>query len=749
MNKNIINDELKNQFAKKYLAYALSTITQRALPDVRDGLKPVHRRLIYAMYLLNLNPKSQFKKSARVVGDVIGKFHPHGDQSVYDALVRLAQDFSTRYPLVNGQGNFGNVDGDNAAAMRYTETKLTKTSEYLLNSIEEDTVKFKKTYDGELDEPEILPSQFPNILANGSSGIAVGMATSIPPHNVHEICEALIYLNNNPNSTTRDLLKIIKGPDFPTGGILNDDKKQIYQAYNTGRGFFEIKSKYKIEDLGRGSYQIIITEIPYLVNKSKLIEKIAAIIINKKNKLLDHVSDESDEKIRIVLRPKNRNVNPEDLMNSLFEQSELKNKFFLNMNVLNEKNEPRVMNLKDVLKSLLKHRYVILNNKIIFQLNKIKKRLEILKGFLIVYKNLNKVIQIIRNSNDPKKDLIKKFKFTNIQVEAVLEMRLRNLKKIEEFDIKKEFTKLESEKKRLTKIINSKILQRKEINCEYQEIINEFGNNSIYGSRRSILDKFTEFSEEELESKLEVIENINISLVNNQFLKAKKGHNKDAYIKSEEKKDINLIINCKTSDQICLLSNIGKSYILNSSDLKFGSIKGISISSYLTLKDGEQIIDAFVYSQNKKVILASKNGNAFIINSDELFTNKRSGKKIFNIKKNDQFLTSCQLNEIKKSHLAIFLENNSQYKLLIISTDDIPTLNKGSGVALYKSKGFNLGSIYCLNEDLTLLDYSNKSVQISKNIKSYICKRGKSGKNINIKEIKNFYRNFVNNFIIR
>ena len=429
MNKNIVKDELHNQFAKKYLAYALSTITQRALPDVRDGLKPVHRRLIYAMYLLNLSPKSQFKKSARVVGDVIGKFHPHGDQSVYDALVRLAQDFSTHYPLVNGQGNFGNIDGDNAAAMRYTETKLTKTAEYLLADIEEDTVNFKKTYDGELDEPEILPSQFPNILANGSSGIAVGMATSIPPHNAQEVCDALIYLNDHPNATIRDLLKFIKGPDFPTAGILNEDKKEIFKAYNTGRGFFEIKSNYKVEDLGRGLYQIVVTEIPFSVNKSKLIEKLAGIIINKKNKLLDHVSDESDEKIRIVLRPKNRNVDPEDLMNSLFEQTELKNKIFLNMNVLNEKNEPKVMNLKDILKSLLKHRYLILNKKINFQLNKIKRRLEILKGFIIVYKNLNQIIKIIRNAKEPKKELIKRYKFTLVQVEAILEMRLRNLKK--------------------------------------------------------------------------------------------------------------------------------------------------------------------------------------------------------------------------------------------------------------------------------------------------------------------------------
>lgn len=730
MSKNIVKDELQNQFAKKYLAYALSTITQRALPDVRDGLKPVHRRLIYAMYLLNLSPKSQFKKSARVVGDVIGKFHPHGDQSVYDALVRLAQDFSTHYPLVNGQGNFGNIDGDNAAAMRYTETKLTKTSEYLLADIEEETVNFKKTYDGELDEPEILPSQFPNILANGSSGIAVGMATSIPPHNVQEICEAIIHLNDNPNCSVKDLLKFIKGPDFPTGGILNEDKKEIFKAYNTGRGFFEIKSKYKVEDLGRGLYQIAVTEIPYSVNKSKLIEKLAGIIINKKNKLLDHVSDESDEKIRIVLRPKNRNVNPEDLMNSLFEQSELKNKIFLNMNVLNEKNEPKVMNLKEILKSLLKHRYIILNNKINFQLKKIKRRLEILKGFIIVYKNLNQIIKIIRNSKDPKKELIKKYKFTLIQVDSILEMRLRNLKKIEELDIKKEFKNLELEKKRLSKILNSKTLQRKEINNEYTEVINEFGDNSVYGPRRSILEKFVQFTDDELESKLEVIENINVSLINEKFLKSKKG----TYKRSEKNiDDVNLIINCKTSDQICLLSNIGKSYILNCSNLKFGSTKGFLISSYLKLKDEEKIVDLFVYKEKQQIILSSQNGYGFLVKSEDLFTNKKSGKKIFNIKKNDQFSGSCLINKEKDKFIALFLKDNLKYKLIIFELKEVPYLQKGSGVILFKTKGFKLNNFCSIDDNLSLIDIDSKKIELG-NLKSFLSKRGKSGKVIKLKK---------------
>ncbi len=745
MSKNIINDELQNQFAKKYLAYALSTITQRALPDVRDGLKPVHRRLIYAMYLLNLSPKSSFKKSARVVGDVIGKFHPHGDQSVYDALVRLAQYFSTNYPLVNGQGNFGNIDGDNAAAMRYTETKLTKTSEFLLKDIEEDTVTFNKTYDGELDEPEILPSQFPNILANGSSGIAVGMATSIPPHNVQEVCKAIMHLNNNPNCNVRDLLKFIQGPDFPTKGILNEDKKEILRAYNTGKGFFELKAKYKIEDLGRGSYQLAITEIPYGINKSKLIEKIASIIINKKNKLLDHVSDESDENIRIVLRPKNRNVAASDLMNSLYEQTDLKTKIFLNMNVLNEKNEPKVMSLKEVLKSLLKHRYLILNKKINFRLSKIKKRLEILKGFLIVYANLNQIIKIIRTSNDPKKVLIKKYKFSLFQVDAILDMKLRNLKKIEEIEIKKEFKDLENKKKTLNKILKSKSLQRKEINQEYSEIINEFGDNSEFGKRKTFIEKFEDFSEDELVSKLEVVENINVSLVNYLFLKAKKNHFKN--IKEKIDVSINLIINCKTTDEICLFSNFGKAYILNCSKLKFGSIKGVAVSSYLNLKDNEKIVDGFVYQPNKKLFLITENGLGFMVSTNDLFTNKKSGKKIFNVKKGDQLKSICMVDKNSK-FVAIFLKDNSKNKMLIINNKEIPLLQKGSGVIIFKSKGYKANKCCSVDQRLNFYDLNNEKISLDKNIQNFQSKRGKSGKLLKAKNPISIFRGFEGNYYI-
>ena len=463
---NILNASLATEFSQKYLAYALSTITHRALPDVRDGLKPVHRRLLYAMYLLNLGSKLQPKKSARVVGDVIGKFHPHGDQSVYDALVRLAQDFSIRYPLINGQGNFGNIDGDNAAAMRYTEAKLTEISELLLENIDEETVDFKSTYDGDQQEPLVFPAKFPNLLANGASGIAVGMATSIPPHNIVEICEGLKIVNHDKNVSIKELLKVLPAPDFPTGGILNNNKSEILKAYTSGKGFFELRSSYKIEDLGRSQYQISINEIPYQVSKSTLIEKIADLILSKKNKLIDNVIDESDHLVRIVIRPKNRNVKPEVLMESLFRQTDLQVRIPLNMNVLNSKLQPKVMSIKEVLVNFLSHRYEVLSRKSEFRLKNIKNRIEILIGFIKVYHNLDKIIKIIRNAEDPKLQLIKIFKFTQNQVNAILDMRLRNLRKLEEKEIKQEYKDLLSEKNFLTKLLSSKSLQKKAIDNE-------------------------------------------------------------------------------------------------------------------------------------------------------------------------------------------------------------------------------------------------------------------------------------------
>ena len=745
MNKNILKEELKNQFAKKYLSYALSTITQRALPDLRDGLKPVHRRLIYAMYLLNLGPKSQFKKSARVVGDVIGKFHPHGDQSVYDALVRLAQDFLTKYPLVYGQGNFGNIYGDNAAAMRYTEAKLTSVAESILKDIEYDTVNFKKTYDGELEEPEILPSQFPNILANGSSGIAVGMATNIPPHNITELCNGIKIINDKPNTKLNDLLKIIKGPDFPTGGVLNNNKKEIQRAYKTGKGFFEIRANYKIEELGRGLYQIVVTQIPYQVNKSKLIEKIASLILEKKNKLLDNIIDESDEKVRIILRPKNRNVDPNILMESLFNQTDLSTKFFLNMNILNDKQQPRVMPLIDVLKNFLKHRYLILNKKNSYLLKKINKRLNILKGFLIVFRNINNIIKIIRNDKDPKKSIIKRYNLNNFQADAILDMKLKNLKKIEEHEIKNEFKNLSSEKNIIQKILRSKTLQKKEINKEFDQISLNFGENSSFGKRRTVLDNFKQMDADEVQENLKTDEDVTIFIINGAYIKINKGN----YLPTnfdELDKTCNLILCSKSSKKIILLSSFGKSYILPIEKLVGRSQKGKQISNYLKLKDSEKIIDCFEYVENSKILLTTKMGKMFITESDNLYSNKRSGKKIFNINSNDSFFGSLMLNG-DSEYIAVFFNRSEDYKLTILNKKEIPNLNNGAGVHSFKNKGYSVCSLSCLEKNLIFKDIFEQEIKNFQS-KSYIIKRPGSGRKITGKFNLNLFRGYKKNIKI-
>ncbi len=461
---------LKNALEERYLAYALSTIMHRALPDVRDGLKPVHRRLLYAMRLLKLDPGSGFKKCARVVGDVIGKYHPHGDQAVYDALVRLAQDFAQRYPLIDGQGNFGNVDGDNAAAMRYTEARMTDTAKRLLDGLDENAVDFRETYDGEDKEPIVLPGGFPNLLGNGSSGIAVGMATSIPPHNAFELCEACQHLIKNPNAETGELLEYIKGPDFPTGGLLVSDQGSIREAYETGRGSFRVRARWEVEDLGRGQWAIVVTEIPYQVQKSRLIEKIAELLTARKLPLLDDIRDESAEDIRIVLVPRSRNVDANILMESLFKLTDLENRFSLNMNVLSMGKVPMVMGLKQVLREWLDHRKEVLIRRSEYRLGQINHRLEVLEGYLVAYLNLDEVIRIIREEDEPKAELMRTFELSDVQAEAILNMRLRSLRKLEEMEIRKEHDKLSTEKDDLTKLLGSDARQWTKISKEIAEI---------------------------------------------------------------------------------------------------------------------------------------------------------------------------------------------------------------------------------------------------------------------------------------
>ncbi|NKA00424.1 MAG: DNA topoisomerase IV subunit A [Proteobacteria bacterium] len=740
---NILNASLATEFSQKYLAYALSTITHRALPDVRDGLKPVHRRLLYAMYLLNLGSKLQPKKSARVVGDVIGKFHPHGDQSVYDALVRLAQDFSIRYPLVNGQGNFGNIDGDNAAAMRYTEAKLTEISELLLENIDEETVDFKSTYDGDLQEPLVFPAKFPNLLANGASGIAVGMATSIPPHNIVEICEALKIVNHDKNVSIKELLKVLPGPDFPTGGILNNNKSEILKAYTTGKGFFELRSSYKIEDLGRSQYQISINEIPYQVSKSTLIEKIADLIISKKNKLIDNVIDESDQLVRIVIRPKNRNVKPEVLMESLFRQTDLQVRIPLNMNVLNSKLQPKVMSIKEVLINFLSHRYEVLIRKSEFRLKNIKNRIEILIGFIKVYHNLDKIIKIIRNADDPKLQLIKKFKFTQNQVNAILDMRLRNLRKLEEKEIKQEYKDLLSEKNFLTKLLSSKSLQKKEIDNEVDFLIKKFKDDPLLGKRRTKLDKFGSVNEEIFDNEIKSDDPLTITIFKNGFIKSQK-----TFIKNLEEQigneNIALLMHARSNDKIILVSNFGKFYTIEADNILTGSSTGRPISSYLTLTDNEKIIDSFKFDNEGEIFIYTKNGYGFIALEKSLETNKKTGKKVMNIKGDDTVVGISKV--LKDADSAIIIcDADGKNKMLAFNINEIPKLDKGRGVILVKGKSLKVVSATIFNSKSVIKDQIDKTLFDKSTIEDNYGKRAQSGKVIKNYKNQIMNRNFENN----
>ena len=590
--------EKKIQFTQaleeRYLAYALSTITHRALPDVRDGLKPVHRRLLYAMSQLRLGSGTGFKKSARIVGDVIGKYHPHGDQSVYDALVRLAQEFSTRYLLINGQGNFGNIDGDNAAAMRYTEAKLTSISELMLQDISEETVDFIKTYDGTESEPMVLPCAFPNLLANGSSGIAVGMATNIPPHNIGEISKALIKLLKNPNTTVSQLMTIIPGPDFPTGGEIIDSNSLIKEAYSKGKGSLRLRAKWHEESLGRGQYQIVITEIPYQVNKSRIIEKISELIDNKKINYLETIQDESAEDIRIVLLPKTRNIKANVIIEDICKVSDLETRFSINMNAINAKFEPKLFNLKEILNSFIGHRFEILKRRTNYRLAQTENRIEILKGFLIVYKNLEKIIKIIRTDNDPEKKLITTFKFTKRQVEAVLAMRLRQLKKLEEKDIKLEYQELVDYRKELNLILKSKIKQSSILNEEFNNILDKYNKSSYEGKRRTIINndyKTVEYSIDEFDSK----EPVSIICSHNGWIKSIKGHQDDYNnVKYKDGDKSKFIIQCKNNDKLLLFSSLGKFYTLNCSKITTGRGFGEPVSVVVDKSDNEEVVELFV-----------------------------------------------------------------------------------------------------------------------------------------------------------
>ena len=724
--------EIVDALEERYLAYALTTIMDRALPDVKDGLKPVHRRLLYAMRQLNLSPNSSFKKSARIVGEVMGRFHPHGDQAIYDTLVRLAQDFSVRWPLINGQGNFGNIDGDNAAAMRYTESKLTSISELLLSGIDEECVEFRLTYDEVDKEPVVLPANFPNLLANGSSGIAVGMATSIPPHNVEEICNAALHLIKHRNSHFDKLIDFIPGPDFPTGGEIYESRESILNIYKTGKGNIRIRAKWEIEKEKRGVWKIVVTEIPYQVNKGKLIEKIAQLIIDKKLPILDDVRDESDENIRLILVPRNRDVNPEQLMEALFNLSDLETRFSINLNAINN-NIPRVHNLRDLLLAWLDHRRDVLIKRSQFRLNQIKDRMELLSGYLIVYVNLDEVIKIIREEDEPKNKLIKKYDLTENQANSILNMRLRSLRKLEEIKIKEEFDSLKVEKSTLNKLLKSDNLQWKDVSSEIKEIKRDFSKKTELGKRRTKINYDTEIIDVDLNFS-EPPEPITVILSQEGWIKTLKGvdHN-ISEIKFKDGDELLFAQETMSDNKIMLFASNGKFYTLETNSLPSGRGYGDPLNLLIDLHDGDKIISLYSFKQEDELIIASKNGYGFIVSFDDLISNRKGGKQILNLSNDDIAMSSAKL---EGTHIAVIGENK---KMVIFGKEELPRMTRGKGVKLQKYKEGNLKSVlsFSYEKGLNIIDKNGRSRHFD-DIENWLGKRGQAGKKVP----KGFPRNF-------
>ena len=724
--------EIIDALEERYLAYALTTIMDRALPDVRDGLKPVHRRLLFAMRQLNLSSNSSFKKSARIVGEVMGRFHPHGDQAIYDTLVRLAQDFSVRWPLIDGQGNFGNIDGDNAAAMRYTESKLTVISELLLSGIDEDCVDFRLTYDEVDKEPVVLPSNFPNLLANGSSGIAVGMATSIPPHNVEELCNASLHLIKHRNSHFDKLLEFIPGPDFPTGGEIVESKETILGIYKTGKGNIRVRSKWTIEKEKRGIWKIIVSEIPYQVNKGKLIEKIAQLILDKKIPILDDIRDESAEKIRLVLIPRNRDVDPDHLMEALFNLSDLESRFSVNLNALNN-NIPRVHNIRDMILSWLDHRRDVLVRRTNYRLKEIKDRLEILSGYLIVYLNLDQVIKIIRQEDHPKERLIKKFKLSNNQANSILNMRLRSLRKLEEIKIKEEHDLLKKEKLILEKLVKSDELQWKEVSKEIKEIKKTYSKKTEIGKRRTSINNNLVIKAIDYEFSSPA-EPITVVLSQQAWIKTLKGVDHDLNeIKFKDDDELFLFLETNSNNKLLFFASNGKFYTIDSEQLASGRGFGDPLKLLIDLEDGEKIISIHSYKEEDNIILGSKYGNGFIVSHKDALSNRKSGKQILNLSEGDEAMSS---DNIKGNHIAVIGENK---KMLIFSLDEIPRMSKGKGVKLQRYKEGYLKKIinFNIDEGLIVVDVNGRN-RLFEEIENWTGKRGQAGKKVP----KGFPRNF-------
>jgi topoisomerase-4 subunit A len=679
---------LRQALEERYLVYALSTITNRALPDARDGLKPVHRRILFGMRRLRLDPAGAPKKSAKIVGEVMGSFHPHGDQAIYDALVRLAQDFASRYPLIDGQGNFGNVDGDNPAAMRYTEARLTDVAQRLLEGIDEDAIDFRPTYDGTESEPVVLPAAFPNLLANGSQGIAVGMATSIPPHNVAELCDAALHLIDNPNARSRTLLKYVSGPDFPTGGLILDSRESIAEAYTTGRGSFRVRARWEREEGGRGTYQVVVTQIPWQVQKSRLVERIAELLNEKKLPLVAEVRDESTEDIRLVIEPRSRTVDPVLMMESLFKLTELECRISLNMNVLVKGRIPKVIGLTEALREWLDHRREVLVRRSNFRLRQIEHRVEVLGGFLVAYLNLDKVIKIIRREDEPKPVLMSTFTLTEVQADAILNMRLRNLRRLEEMEIRQEDKDLKAERRKLQDLLRSEPEQWKKVAEEIKELRTAFGPRTPLGKRRTHFAELPEHDEAAIEEAMAVREPITVVVSEKGWIRALRGHVSDfAGVAFKADDALKFAFQAETTSKCLIFASNGRFYTIEASKLPGGRGHGEPVRLFVDLEQEGELVAAMPFVGGRKFLVASRQGNGFVIAEDECLANTRKGKQALNLKEGD---VACTLATVEGEQVAVIGENR---KMLVFPLEQVPDMTRGRGVRLQRYKDGGLSDI--------------------------------------------------------
>ena len=721
VNERIEDAPLGEALSERYLAYALSTIMARSLPDVRDGLKPVHRRLIYAMRQLRLDPTAGFKKCARVVGDVIGKFHPHGDVAVYDALVRLAQDFAQRYPLVEGQGNFGNIDGDNAAAMRYTEARLTAVAELLLEGIEEDAVDFRPNYDGEEEEPVVLPAAFPNLLANGAAGIAVGMASAIPPHNAAEVCAAAIHLIEHPGATTGELLRLMQGPDFPTGGMLAEDPAAMEAAYESGRGSFRLRAFWEVERGKHGTWQIVVSEIPYQVAKSRLVEQIAGLLAERKLPLLADVHDESTDSVRLVLEPRARTIEPEMLMETLYRASALESRIALNMNVLDGGRTPRVMGLREALRAWLDHRHEVLERRSRHRLAAIERRLEILDGYLAVFLDLDAVIRIIRTEDEPQPVLMRRFSLSGPQAEAILNMRLRSLRRLEEMQIREERGRLAREERELGTLLRNEGRRWQRIASEIETVRQRFAGGAL-GARRTRIAAAPREVEVTTEALIER-EAITVILSEKGWIRAVRGAIAEVEeLRFKEGDRLQALLACETTDRLCLFATNGRAYTLKAADVPRGRGDGQPVRLMAGLGNSDDVAALFLPRAGSRYLVAGTGGRGFVVRAEDLIAEKRTGRQVLNLRPNEEALGAVPA---EGDHVAVVGGNR---KLLVFPLAELPELQRGSGVILQRSREGGLAGVKVFRLAEGLSWQQGTRTRTETNLAPWLGARGQAGR---------------------